>query len=211
MGAAAWGTIGGSDSRPGGLVPPLRDGGWLRVRRRLVLFLALPACGGGDDDDVGPAEAATDMHAESGQGGMGGMGGAGGAGGMGGAGGSASFDYAGESNVGTCALNPQDASRYAVVGFWRSDDCSGDPIATNAFPINSTAACCCWPGNSGENSADGFECDPDARTVSLVRYNSLNCGDGDNTPTVKVFHVDDCRQDIPPTLCSRVIDLGPCR
>ena len=121
------------------------------------------------------------------------------------------IDYAGESNVGACAPHSRDTTRYAVVGFWKSSDCSGEPIKTNSFPINSTAGCYCWPGNSGENSADSFTCDPGAKTVTIVQYNSLTCGEGDDTPTPKTFHLNECKQDMPPTLYARVVDMGPCK
>lgn len=125
-------------------------------------------------------------------------------------GGATKLDYAGESNVGSCAPNKPDSTRYAKIGFWKTTDCSGDPIKTNEYPINDTAGCYCWPGNSGENSADSFSCDATAKTVTIVQYNSLTCGAGDNTPTSKTFHLDECRQDIPPMLYSKVLDMGPC-
>ena len=120
------------------------------------------------------------------------------------------LDYAGESNLGACGPNPSDATRYAIVGFWKSSDCAGEPLKTNAFPVNDTAGCYCWPGNSGQNSADSFACDPEAKTVTIIQYNSLTCGAGDDTPTAKTFHRDTCEQDIPPTLYSKVVDMGPC-
>ena len=53
------------------------------------------------------------------------------------------LDYAGETNLGACSPNASDPTRYATVGFWKSTDCSGEPVATNAFPINDTAGCYC--------------------------------------------------------------------
>ena len=47
--------------------------------------------------------------------------------------------------------------------------------------------------------------------MTIVQYNSLTCGAGDTTPTSKTFHLDECRQDIPPTLYSKVVDMGPCK
>ena len=121
------------------------------------------------------------------------------------------IDYQGESNVGNCAPHQQDTTRYATVGFWRTSDCSGEPVAENAFPINETAGCYCWPGRSGQNSADSFTCDPVAGTISITQYGSLECSEERRPGTRKVFHSDRCTQDIPPTLYSRVLDMGPCR
>lgn len=121
------------------------------------------------------------------------------------------LDYGGESNLGVCQLNSANPDRYVTVGFWRDSNCSGDPIAQNHFPINGTAGCYCWPGNSGANSADSFSCDPEARTITIVQYNSLTCGTGDDTPTEKTFRTEGCHQDIPPTIYSKVLDMGPCR
>ncbi len=109
-----------------------------------------------------------------------------------------------------CELNPDDPTQYVVVGFWSSADCSGDPVATNAFPVESTAPCYCWPGHSGENSADTFMCDPANRTFTYTQYGSLTCGEDDDTPTVKTVYSDQCKQDIPPTLYAKILDYGAC-
>ena len=109
-----------------------------------------------------------------------------------------------------CSLNPMDPERFVIVGFWATDDCSGDPIATNAFPVTDDGSCYCWPGHSGENSADDFSCDATAGTFTYTQYGSLTCGEDDPTPTVKTVSVDACHQDIPPTLYTRIVDMGPC-
>lgn len=108
-----------------------------------------------------------------------------------------------------CDPNPSDPTQFVIVGFYTNSDCSGDPIATNAFPVTIDSPCYCWPGNSGENSADTFICDPDNRTFTYTQYNSLTCGEDDNTPTVKTVS-ETCAQDIPPTLHSKIIDFGAC-
>lgn len=97
-----------------------------------------------------------------------------------------------------------------VVGFWDNDDCSGDPIITNSFPVLSDAPCYCWPGNSGENSADTYACDPDNDAFTYVQYNSLDCGSGDDSPTSKTVYSTTCTEDIPPTLHAMIIDYAAC-
>jgi hypothetical protein len=110
-----------------------------------------------------------------------------------------------------CLPNPSDPTQYVIVGFWNGDpQCAGDPIMTNAFPVEADAPCYCWPGNSGENSADGFACDPSANSFTYTQYNSLSCGEGDNTPTVKTTYTDQCTQDIPMNLYSKIVDYGAC-
>ena len=112
--------------------------------------------------------------------------------------------------VDECPVNPEDPTKYVIVGFWDTDDCSGEPIATNAFPIDNSDGCYCWPGNSGENSADDFSCDPDNASFTYTQYGSLTCGEDDDTPTTKTVYTDKCEQDIPPTLYSQIIDYGAC-
>ena len=109
-----------------------------------------------------------------------------------------------------CPTNPEDPTQYVIVGFWTTTDCSGDPVATNAFPVEPESPCYCWPGNSGENSADTFSCDPENATFTYTQYNSLTCGEDDTTPTVKTIYSDRCEQDIPPTLYARILDYGAC-
>lgn len=109
-----------------------------------------------------------------------------------------------------CPVNPEDPSKYVIVGFWSTDDCSGDPIATNSFPVEPTAECYCWPGNSGENSAEDFRCNPDEQSFTYTQYGSLTCGADDPTPTEKTVYMDQCKQDIPPTIYAKIIDYGAC-
>jgi hypothetical protein len=109
-----------------------------------------------------------------------------------------------------CPTNPEDPERYVTVGFWSTTDCSGDPIATNSFPVENSGGCYCWPGNSGENSADTFSCDAASKTFTYTQYGSLTCGEDDDTPTVKTVYTDRCEQDIPPTIYSRILDFSVC-
>ena len=110
-----------------------------------------------------------------------------------------------------CLPNETDPTQYVIVGFWNGDpSCSGDPIQTNAFPVQSDAPCYCWPGNSGMNSADGFMCDPQAGSFTYIQYNSLTCSAGDDTPTEKTTFLDSCTQDIPMNLYSKIVDFGAC-
>ena len=109
-----------------------------------------------------------------------------------------------------CPVNPEDPTQYVIVGFWSTNDCSGEPIAVNSFPVEASQGCYCWPGNSGENSADRFSCDPDNRSFTYTQYGSLTCGEDDDTPTEKTVYLDRCEQDIPPTIYSKIIDYGAC-
>ena len=112
---------------------------------------------------------------------------------------------------GSCEPNPTDPSHFVVVGFWNNDpSCTGEPMITNSFPVTADAGCYCWPGNSGSNSADSFSCDTSAQSFTYTQYNSLTCGDGDNTPTVKTAYVDQCTQDIPQNLYKKIVDFGAC-
>ena len=102
------------------------------------------------------------------------------------------------------------STRFVKVGFWSTSDCSGDPVNTNNFAVNNTGGCYCWPGHSGENSADTFSCDTSNNAYSYTQYGSLDCGASDNTPTVKTVYTNQCNQDIPPTLNSKIIDYTAC-
>ena len=81
---------------------------------------------------------------------------------------------------------------------------------TNAFPVTPDAGCYCWPGSSGENSADRFSCNREQRSFTYTQYGSLTCGEDDNTPTEKTVYTERCEQDIPPTLYSRIINFEAC-
>ncbi len=108
-----------------------------------------------------------------------------------------------------CDAIPEGEGRVQV-SFWDNSDCSGDPIITNSFPVESDAECYCWPGNSGENSADSFSCNDGDGSFTYVQYNSLECGADDDSPTSKTIYTSDCTQDIPPTLYSRILDYSAC-
>ena len=111
----------------------------------------------------------------------------------------------------SCEPNPTDPTQYVIVGFWNEDPtCSGEPMVTNAFPVEDDAGCYCWPGSSGENSADTFVCDPDDQSFTYTQYNSLTCGVDDDTPTVKTSYTDACMQDIPDNLYAKIVDYGAC-
>ena len=60
------------------------------------------------------------------------------------------------------------------------------------------------------NSADGFTCDSRAGSFTYTHYNSLTCGAGDDTPTEKTTFLDNCTQDIPMNLYSKIVDFGAC-
>ena len=119
------------------------------------------------------------------------------------------FEPGCDGEAGACEAIESGGGRITV-GFWDNDDCSGEPLITNSFPVDPDAPCYCWPGSSGENSADGFSCDPGGESFTYVQYNSLTCGDGDDTPTTKVVYTTACTQDIPPTLSAMVLDDSAC-
>ncbi len=96
------------------------------------------------------------------------------------------------------------------VGFWETSDCSGEPVALNSFSIEAAADCYCWPGHSGENSADTFSCNDGDGSFTYTQYGSLECGAGDNSPTEKTVYTTSCEQDIPPTLYTMILDYSPC-
>lgn len=108
-----------------------------------------------------------------------------------------------------CPLNENDPAKYVIVGFWKTTDCSGDPVQKNAFPVTADAPCYCWPGGSGENSAHAFSCDKAAKTFTYKQHTDLVCGEGSNS-NVKTVHTDKCVQDNPPTLYARILDYGAC-
>ncbi|MCO4763139.1 MAG: hypothetical protein KC502_16600 [Myxococcales bacterium] len=107
-----------------------------------------------------------------------------------------------------CTKNPDDPTRYVTVGFWKTTDCSGDPIQTNAFPIAADAPCYCWPGSAGENSAYKFSCDAKAKSFTYTQHTTLTCSGGNNN--TKTVYTDKCVQDVPPTLYARIIDFKAC-
>jgi len=103
----------------------------------------------------------------------------------------------------------EDGDDRVTVGFWDTEDCSGEPIAINSFPVDPAASCYCWPGNSGENSADTFACNADG-SFTYTQYNSLDCGVSDSSPTEKTVYSTRCEQDIPPTIYAMIIDDTAC-
>ncbi|MFT4628785.1 MAG: hypothetical protein ACI8PZ_007481 [Myxococcota bacterium] len=152
-------------------------------------LLLVLGCGGKDAGDTAPVATTTGAGAPATTGGATGAG----------------------STTDACTPNPTDPSRYVIVGFWNNDPtCSGDPMITNAFPVDPAAGCYCWPGNSGENSADGFACDPGAGSFTYTQYNSLTCGLDDDSPTAKTAWTDRCEQDIPANLYAMIVDYGAC-
>ncbi len=109
----------------------------------------------------------------------------------------------------SCDRHAADPTRYVEVGFWKTTDCSGDPISTNHFPVASDAPCYCWPGGSGNNSAYQFSCDVSARSFTYTQHTTLTC-DGGNSNT-KTVYTDQCVQDVPPTLYAKILDFQACQ
>ena len=117
----------------------------------------------------------------------------------------------GGQDTAACQPNADDPTQYVVVGFWDNDpSCTGEPMITNSFPIDASTGCYCWPGNSGENSADSYACDAAAGSFTYTQYNSLSCGEGDDTPTIKTVYTDRCEQDTPANLYAKIVDFSAC-
>ena len=108
---------------------------------------------------------------------------------------------------GSCKVNGASPTKYVKVGFWKTADCSGDPISSNNFPADPSAPCYCWPGRSGENSANTFKCDRANNSFTYTQYVSLTCS---GHPTVKTSYTTKCLQDVPPTLYAKILDLTAC-
>ena len=114
------------------------------------------------------------------------------------------------TSTGTCNKNNPDATKYVTVGFWKTSDCSGEPVNTNSFPIANDAPCYCWPGNSGKNSANKFSCNTANNSFTYSQYTNLTCATGGNG-SVKTTFTDKCTQDIPPTIYSKIVDYSACK
>lgn len=108
-----------------------------------------------------------------------------------------------------CVLNPSDPSKYVIVGFWLTEDCSGEPVNTNAFPVDNEDGCYCWPGHSGANSATDFSCNPEDNSFTYQQYANLTC-DASGNGTLKTSYTDQCLTDVPATLHARIIEYGAC-
>ena len=119
------------------------------------------------------------------------------------------MDGGSQPNTGTCDVIQSGAGR-VIIGFWTTSDCSGDPVNTNSFPVEPTADCYCWPGHSGENSAQAFSCNGGDGSFSYDQYVSLDCATSGATATTKTSWSTACEQDIPPTLYSRILDYSAC-
>ena len=104
----------------------------------------------------------------------------------------------------------KDADHFVTVSFWRTTDCSGEPVASNSFPADyGDQRCYSWPGRSGTNSATRFQCGPNSFTYT--QWTTLTCSGG-MIPSgkVKTSHTDQCTQDVPPTLYARITDFSGC-
>ncbi len=103
-----------------------------------------------------------------------------------------------------------DAEHFVTISFWRNNDCSGEPVASNSFPVDyGNERCYSWPGRSGANSATNFMCAADS--FSYTQWTTLTCSGGMNPPgTVKTNYSDQCTQDVPPALYAKVTDFSGC-
>jgi hypothetical protein len=104
----------------------------------------------------------------------------------------------------------EDAEHFVTISFWRTDDCSGEPVASNRFPVDyGSERCYSWPGRSGANSATNFICSADGFTYT--QWTTLTCSGGRNPPgMVKTNYSDQCTQDVPPTLHAKITDFSGC-
>lgn len=84
------------------------------------------------------------------------------------------------------------------------------PVMTEFKPIGqgSDAAtdCITWPGNSGENSQLSGRCVSEDK-YEWTQFITCDCS---GTPTVKNTYASKCVIDKPPTLCSKIVDIGAC-
>jgi hypothetical protein len=108
------------------------------------------------------------------------------------------------------APGPPAPERYVTVGFWTNATCSGEPVATNKFPVHyGDTECYAWPGRSGQNSASRFSCGKDS--FSYTQWTTLTCTGGRNPGgTRKTVTRTGCAQDVPPTLHARIVDFSGC-
>lgn len=104
----------------------------------------------------------------------------------------------------------EDAEHFVTISFWRTSDCSGDPVATNNFPVDyADQRCYSWPGRSGANSATRFSCG--FNSFTYTQWTTLGCNGGMNPPgRVKTTYTDQCTRDVPPTLHARITDFSGC-
>ena len=103
-----------------------------------------------------------------------------------------------------------DSDQLVTIGFWKTMDCSGEPIGVNVYPVDyADERCYDWPGNSGENSATNFICGENSFTYT--QWTTLTCSGGKKPEgTVKTAYTDQCTQDVPPTLYARILDFSGC-
>ena len=97
-----------------------------------------------------------------------------------------------------------------TVALWETDDCSGEPVGTLTFPVEyADQECYVWAGNSGENSATNFSCGENS--FSYTQWTSLTCSGGQRPEgTNKTVYTTQCKQDVPPTLYSQIVDFSGC-
>ena len=97
-----------------------------------------------------------------------------------------------------------------TVGIWKTNDCSGDMVGTITFPVNyADQQCYTWAGNSGENSATNFSCGENS--FFYTQWTSLTCSGGQRLDgTDKTVYTEQCQQDVPPTIYSKIIDFSGC-
>ncbi len=69
---------------------------------------------------------------------------------------------------------PPDTGHYVGIGFWKSDDCSGDPMGVNYHNLDfGDTKCYCWTGTDPNgkvhvNSAYKYKCDTAAKSFTLT-------------------------------------------
>jgi hypothetical protein len=108
------------------------------------------------------------------------------------------------------ALKVDDAEHFVTISFWRTDDCSGELVASNSFPVDyGSERCYSLPGRSGSNSATNCMCVVDSFTYT--QWITMTFSGGRNPPgMVKTNYSDQCREDVPPALYAKVTDFSGC-
>ena len=116
-----------------------------------------------------------------------------------------------QAQTGTDPLagNPE-SDQLVTIGFWKTSDCSGEPVGINVYPVDyADERCYDWPGQSGENSATNFSCGENSFTYT--QWTTLTCSGGMHPEgTVKTAYTDQCTQDVPLTLYAKILDFSGC-
>jgi hypothetical protein len=89
------------------------------------------------------------------------------------------------------ALKVDDAEHFVTISFWRTDDCSGELVASNSFPVDYGSERC--------------------YSFTYTQWITMTFSGGRNPPgMVKTNYSDQCREDVPLALYAKVTDFSGC-